>query len=91
MRVTSQLADVDLEVGSIRRDGNVLIVKSAEGIGIPTRVDIRPRDAVQILKAVLRSPGALAFILLLPVLYWRTRHETSNTASDSINNPWSGM
>ena len=88
MRVTSQLADVDLEVGSIRRDGNVLIVRSAEGIGIPTRVDIHPRDALRILKAVLRSPGALTFLLLLPLLYWRTRHDVP--AGDGMNDPWSG-
>ena len=88
MRVTSQLADVDLEVGDIRREGSVLIVRSAEGSGIPTQVDIHPRDAVQILKAVLRSPGALTFMLMLPVLYWRTRKQ-ANSPADNINNPWS--
>lgn len=90
MRVRSQLADVDLEVGRIRREGNVLIVHSAEGSGIPTQVDIHPRDAVQVLKAVLRSPGALAFILLLPVLYWRTRKQAKPTTAD-MNNPWSDV
>ena len=67
MRVRSQLADVDLEVGRIRREDTVLIVSSAEGIGIPTQVDIHPRDAVQILKAVLCSPGALSFLLLFGI------------------------
>lgn len=90
MRVTSQLADVDLEIGQIRREGNVLIVRSAEGVGIPTQVDIHPRDALQILKAVLRSPGALTFMLMLPILYWRTRKEQRPTAGD-MNNPWSNV
>ena len=88
MRVTSQLVDVDLEIGQIRREGSVLIVRSADGIGIPTQVDVHPRDAVQIMKAVLRSPGALSFILLLPVLFWRTRKQPRPSSSD-MNNPWS--
>jgi hypothetical protein len=90
MRVTSQLVDVDLEVGHIRREGSVLIVRSAEGIGIPTEVGIHPRDAVQMLKAVLCSRGALTFILLLPFLYWRTRKQARPATAD-MNNPWSGV
>ena len=87
MRVISQLADMDLEVGSIRREGNVLVVRTAEGASIPSRIDIQPRDAVHILKIALRSWGALTYLPLLPILYWRARKDPMKA---DINNPWSG-
>ena len=84
MRVISQLADIDLEVGSLSRERNLIVVKTAPGIGIETRIEIGPRDAVQICKLMLRNPRVLAYVLALPVLAWRVRKE----APGDTNNPW---
>lgn len=88
MRVRSPLADIDLEIGSISREGDSLVVHTAEGVGIPTRIDIDARDAVRVLKTVLSSRHALAFMFQLPVLYWRARKKP-RSPSNNIENPWS--
>jgi len=88
MRVRSPLADIDLQIGSIAREEDHLVVRTAEGTGIPTRIDIDARDAARILKTVLCSRHALAFIFQLPLLYWRARKKPRIPPSD-IENPWS--
>lgn len=88
MRVRSPLADIDLELGSISREGDRLVVRTLEGVSIPTRVDIDARDAVSMLRAIFSSRHALVFLLQLPVLYRRARRKSSDP-HDSIENPWS--
>ena len=87
MRVVSQLADFDLEVGSVRREGDRLVVRSTAGEGVDATVYVSARDAVKMLGAILRSPGAWIFGLLLPVLVFRSRRNPAVTRSDP-NNPW---
>ncbi len=87
MRVRSPLADIDLELGPIAREGDKLVVRTVEGAGIPTRVDIDARDAVSMLKAIFSSRHALMFLLQLPVLYRRARRNAPDS-SNSIEHPW---
>jgi hypothetical protein len=84
MRVTSQLADLHLEVGRITREGRLIIVEAAQGEGLETRIEIGPRDAVRILARALRSPRVLLYVLALPFLYWRAPKETPR----DLNDPW---
>lgn len=81
MRVISPLADLDLEIGTMRREGNLLVVRSAPGVGIDTEVYVHPRDVWKMLKAVVCSRGALAFALFLPFFWWRARRQPDATQS----------
>ncbi len=87
MKVVSQLANLDFQVGDIRREGNRLVVTSAEGKGIPTTVYIRPSDTLQVVKAVFRSASALGYVLLFPLYWYRDRH-VKVEEKGNINNPW---
>ena len=85
MRVTSQLADMDIEVGSIAWEGDYIVVQTAPGAGIDTRIEIGPRDVLRILGRILRRPAVLGYVFALPFLYRRTRGRKPVDPAD----PWS--
>jgi hypothetical protein len=85
MRVTSQLADMELEVDTITREGDLIVVETARGAGIETRIEIGPRDATRILARALRNPAVIAYVLALPLLFWRARRKKPADPAD----PWS--
>jgi hypothetical protein len=84
VRVTSQLADMDIEVGSIAWRGACLVVQTAPGAGIDARIEIGPRDVLRILGKILRNPAVVGYLFALPVLYWRTRGQKPADPA----NPW---
>jgi hypothetical protein len=88
MKVVSALANVDFRVGSIARERNALIVASHPGDGIPTQVTVRPQDMLELLAALFRSRGALGFLCLFPLYWWRARREPEVSAHRAANNPW---
>ncbi|HUL17920.1 MAG TPA: hypothetical protein VLV29_01525 [Steroidobacteraceae bacterium] len=91
MKVTSGLADVDFTVDSISREDSHLVVRdAARGAGVPTVVYVSPQDIVAGLKALLRSPRALALVLTAP---FRRQPVTpaplpGEAWHDDVNNPW---
>ena len=85
MRVTSQLADMDIEVGSIAWKGTSLVVQTAPGVGMDARIEIGPRDVLQIVGKILRNPAVVGYLFALPVLCWRTRGQKPADPA----NPWS--
>jgi hypothetical protein len=84
VRVTSQLVDMDIEVGSIAWKGNHLIVQTAPGVGIETRIEIGPRDVLRILGKILRNPAVVVYVLALPILCRRARGQKPTDPAD----PW---
>jgi hypothetical protein len=88
MKVVSALATVDFRVGSIAREGNALVVTSRKGDGIPTQVNVRPRDVLELLAALARSRGGLGFLCLFPLYWWRASREPVVSAHSAANNPW---
>jgi len=89
VKVVSGIADVDFEVGSIAREGDQLVIRTAEGAGLPSVVYVGARDVVAALKALCASPAALAFVLTAPF----RRRPAAAAASrgpvrDDVNNPW---
>ncbi|HWL47229.1 MAG TPA: hypothetical protein VNQ31_05890 [Sphingomonadaceae bacterium] len=66
MRVTSSLADIDFEVGAIRRENGNLIVEGSPDSTIATTVTITPRDAADAIKRLLLSGATWRFLLSLP-------------------------
>ena len=84
MRVTSQLVDMDIEIGSIAWRGTSLIVQTTPGAGIDTQIEIGPRDVLRILGKILRNPSVVGYVLALPILCWRVRgHKPADPAD-----PW---
>lgn len=95
MRVKSELADMQITVGSVHRDGSVLILESGAGSALQTTIRISAREALGILGRILRSGAGLSFVLGLPVLALRRSVDSANDSgpgADStvpdINKPW---
>ena len=66
MRVKSDLADLEIELGAIRRHGEELVVDSAPGSSIDTRIRVDASEARSILGRMLRSGPVWAFLIRLP-------------------------
>ena len=66
MRVTSDLADLEIEIGRITRQGDELVVESAPGSSLDARIRVDASDARTVLGKVLRSGAVWAFLLRLP-------------------------
>ena len=99
MRVLSGLADLDFHMGRITREGNRLRVESRPDSGIATVVYVEPADVVAGLRALLRSPRALLFIITAPLRRSRASGSAPGAASPGVpkegtstsqdlNNPW---
>lgn len=95
MRVKSALADMQITVGAVHRDGPVLVLESGAGSALQTTIRISAREALGILGQVLGSGAGLSFVLGLPFLALRRSTDQANDgapgASGSvpdINKPW---
>ena len=66
MRVTSDLADLEIQLGRITRQGDELVVESAPGSSLDARIRVDARDARTMLGKVLKSRAVWAFLLRLP-------------------------
>lgn len=95
MKVVSPIADLDVFIGSMRRSGNDLVIRSSEDSTIETQVTISASDILATLGALLRSPSALVYVLLFPFFLIRgwLGSESDEIARngpgpDPINKPW---
>jgi len=66
MRVKSDLADLQIELGGIRREGDELVVDSAPESSIDARIRVDASEACGILGKILRSGAVWGFLLRLP-------------------------
>lgn len=73
MKVTSKLAEVEFRIGSLRRDGNRLVIDNDPGQPMRTRVYVGTGDVVRFITCLLRSPSALLFVLGFPWFWLRAR------------------
>ncbi len=88
MRVTSDLADLEIEIGRITREGDQLVVESAAGSSLDARIRVDASDARSMMGKVLRSGAVWAFLLRLPFARRRRRRAGSGDAAQrSGDNP----
>lgn len=95
MRVVSELADIEFQVGAISRSGDELIIESAADSTLSSRIVIQPREALATLLRLASSAAAWGFLLRLPFALlrtgqgegderaWRERRERTG-----LNKPW---
>lgn len=96
MKVVSPIADLDVFIGTMRRSGNNLVIRSREDSTIETQVTIQASDVLATLGALIRSPSALLYVLLFPFFLLRAKlgggrsEDTlrSGPGPDPINKPW---
>ncbi len=73
MKVISKLAEIDFQFGAMRRDRNLLVIESHPDAKLASTVYVSPDDVLNGLKRLIVSPGALLFLLALPVFVFRWR------------------
>ncbi|MCY4564816.1 MAG: hypothetical protein OXE40_10115 [Gammaproteobacteria bacterium] len=95
MKVVSELADIEFQVGAIARQGNELIIESSADSTLATRVIVSPKDARAAIRRLLASPSAWGFLLRLPFTLSRARQEQAGNQaweerrrSVGLNKPW---
>ena len=95
MRVISELADIDFQVGAISRRGDELVIDSAADSTLASRIVIRPREALATLLRLATSAAAWGFLLRLPFALLRAgRQEADDQAwrerreRIGLNKPW---
>ena len=71
MRVLSKLAQIDFQFGRITRQENLLVIESHPDSKMPSTVFVSPQDVVEALKRIIVSPGAILFVLALPLFLYR--------------------
>jgi hypothetical protein len=98
MRVASPLANLDVGVGAVRREGNDLVLTSRDGDAVPTVITVSAREVLSTIGTVLASPSGLGFVLGLPFFWLRQRFGRNPGATGlaqrrpggavDINKPW---
>ena len=72
MKVYTKLVNLDFVLGSMERDGDVLLVKSDTAKSMPAEVEMSAQDAVDLLRVGLNW-SVISFVLQLPFLYFKQR------------------
>ena len=72
MRVYTKLVNLDFVLGSMQREGDILVLKSDTTKSMPAEVEMTAQDAVDMIKAAL-NPSVISFVLLLPFLYFKPK------------------
>ncbi len=95
MRVVSSLADIDFNVGRVRRESGNLVIESSADSTLETTVTITPRDARQALKRLIGTGAVWGF---LPAILFggsggeapvaATDHWEERRKSTGLNKPW---
>ena len=68
MQVNTKLVKMELEVGSIRRDGDQIVISSDPTQSMPAEVYMTPKDVAGMIKASLNL-SVISYVLLFPFLY----------------------
>jgi hypothetical protein len=97
MQVQSPLANMDIGIGEVARNGNDLVLKSAPGSSIDAVITVSAREVLRTIGTVLSTPSGLVFVLGLPFFWLRQRLDWGAAASAiprssmkavDINKPW---
>ncbi len=95
MKVISELADIEFQVGAITREGDELIIDSAPESTLAARIAISARDARATIARLLSSPSAWGFLLRLPFAARRRQGKATEDhawqqrrARTGLNKPW---
>ena len=68
MQVNTKLVKMELEVGSILRDGDRIVISSDPTQSMPAEVYMTPKDVVSMIKASLNL-SVISYMFLFPFLY----------------------
>ena len=96
MKVRSPLADMEIGIGSVARNGNDLVLRSRAGSAVDTEITIPASEVLRTIGLVLSRPAGIVFVLGLPFFWLRERLTGASSGSTAaptqragdINKPW---
>ena len=96
MKVRSPLADMEIGIGSVSRNGNDLVLRSRSGSSIDTEITVSAGEVLRTIGLVLSRPAGLLFVLGLPFFWLREKVSGTTGGATSaatqrpvdINKPW---
>ena len=96
MKVRSPLADMEIGIGSVSRNGNNLVLRSRSGSSIDTEITVSAGEVLRTIGLVLSRPAGLVFVLGLPFFWLREKVSGTTGGATSaatqrpvdINKPW---
>lgn len=97
MKVQSPLANMDIGIGAVRRQGNDLVLKSRAGGSMDAVITVSAGEVLSTIGAILASPSGLLFVIGLPFFWLRERFSRRPRAGSGnppagtrvdINKPW---
>jgi len=87
MKVNSTLADLDFDIGVIRRSGSDLIIDSDAGSTIPTQIVVTPEDARATIRKIFFSGTFWSFLLALPFA-GRGKAKVAGESEGAVSASW---
>ena len=78
MQVNTKLAKMKIEIGSIQRDADRIVIKSDPEKSMPAVVYLTPQDVASMIKASL-NPSVISYILLFPFIYIKSNRQEKET------------
>jgi hypothetical protein len=96
MKVRSGLADLEVGIGSVRRSGGDLVLRSSAASSVDTEIVVSAAEVVRTIGLVLSSRSGWAFVLGLPWFWLRQTfgsggaggHGAHASRPPDINKPW---
>ncbi len=79
MQVNTKLAKMQIEIGSIQRDADRIIIKSDPEKSMPAVVYLTPQDVASMIKASLNL-SVISYILLFPYIYVKSCRQDKDKA-----------
>jgi hypothetical protein len=78
MQVNTKLAKMKIEIDSIQRDADRIIIRSNPEKSMPAVVYLTPQDVARMIKASLNF-SVISYILLFPFIYIKSRRQEKET------------
>ena len=72
MKVFTKLVSLDFVLGSMERDGDILLIRSDAEKSMPAEVEMTAQDVVDLIRVALNR-SVISFVLQLPFLLRREK------------------
>ena len=77
MQVNTKLVKMELEVGSLTREGDQIVITSDPAKSMPAEVTMTPKDVARVIRASL-NPSVISYVFLFPFLYIKSFKKDSD-------------
>lgn len=89
MRIATKLAKLEFRIGTIQREGDELIIRSHPDQAMKAQARVGLDDVADLVRASLNR-DVLGYLLAVPVLLFRQRHERGQSVTGASQHGGAG-